>query len=388
MRPDLALLVADEATVAAGLFTSNRVRAAPVDISMSRLRSSASNVRGVVVVSGVANAMTGEPGLADSLKVMGAAADTLSLPPDSLLHAATGVIGQRMPVERILSAMPAAVTRLSRGPEASASAATAILTTDTRRKEVAVAGELEDGTRFRVGGMAKGSGMIAPSLRALHATTLAFLTTDAEVSERGWQQLLNEEVERTFNMVSVDGDTSTNDMVLGLASGKAGGPVADHDPGFRHAIGTALESLAVQVVRDGEGATKLLTIDVEGAGDDGDARKAARAVASSLLVKTALFGADPNVGRIACAVGYSGARFDPGDLEVFLGTRGGGIPLVRKGTVEQGMDNGKGERLHKLLQRSEEVRLLVRLGKGRGRARGWGCDLSHGYVHINAHYRT
>ena len=388
LRPDLAVVTSQLPASAAGLFTTNRVRAAPVEICEELLRSRPTEARGLVVVSGVANALTGPAGLEDSRRVIELSEQALGLPKGSVYHAATGVIGPRIPVEKVASHLPSAIEALSFDREAATKAATAILTTDTRTKEAAVSVRLADGTRARIGGMAKGSGMIAPSVGPPHATTLAFLTTDARVSPTGLQGLLNREADRTFNMISVDGDTSTNDTVLAFANGAAGGALSDDDPALARGIGFVLEKLARAVARDGEGATKLLTVHVEGAADVHEAREAARAVASSLLVKTALFGADPNVGRIACALGYSGATFDTGDLDVRLVDGQKQWPLILRGTPAPGLDNGQGHRLHAILQRMEEVVLDVQLRNGPAQATAWGCDLSYGYVQINAQYRT
>jgi glutamate N-acetyltransferase / amino-acid N-acetyltransferase len=388
LRPDLALLVSDGPASAAGLFTTNRVRAAPVDLCEEVLRHHASDARGVVILSGVANALTGPEGRADSEEVIDLTERALGVPSGTMFHAATGVIGPRIPLDKFRPHLPEAVSELAAGREAAAKAAAAILTTDTRTKEVAVSVRLADGTRARIGGMAKGSGMIAPNVGPPHATTLAFLTTDARVSPAGLSGLLTREADRTFNMISVDGDTSTNDTILALANGEAGGALADDDPAFARGIGLVLERLARSVARDGEGATKLLTVNVQGARDVEEARRAARAVASSMLVKSAIFGADPNVGRIACALGYSGAQFDPSHLGVSLADGGKHWPLIVRGTPAPGLDNGHGTRLHAVLQRLDEVVLDVELGGGPSRATAWGCDLSYGYVQINAQYRT
>ena len=387
-RPDLALLLSDAPAAAAGVFTTNTVRAAPVSIGIGRLAEHPDGVRGVLSISGVANAMTGTEGIADNLAVLAAAERELGLPEGSLLPACTGVIGPRLPVDRIVSALPALATGLTSDSEGGERAAHAILTTDTRAKEAAVRVRLRDGTIVRIGGMAKGSGMIAPRLAHLHATTLAFLTTDAAVHVPGLERTLTAAAERTFNMVSVDGDTSTNDTVYLLANGTAGGAPADQDPEFRAGVEAVMESLARQVARDGEGATKLLTVHVQGARTAPEARAAARAVVSSTLVKAALFGADPNVGRIACALGYSGARLDPSRLDVTIGRPRQPVPLIVDGRPAPGLDNGGARRVRDLLRQLDEVPLEIRLHEGRAQATAWGCDLSYAYVQINAAYRT
>lgn len=387
-RPDLAALVSDRPAAAAGVFTTNRVAAAPVLLGQQLLANSSAGVRGVLAISGVANAMTGAEGIEDNRQLLAAAEAALSLPAGSMLPACTGVIGPRIPVDKVLAGLPSLCQSLAAGPEGGERAAHAILTTDTRSKEAAVRVRLADGTSICVGAMAKGSGMIAPRLGPPHATTLGFLTTDATASPAGLQAILNDESEATFNMVCVDGDTSTNDTVYLLANGAAGGAPADHDPAFRAAVHSVLESLARQIARDGEGATKLLTVTVEGARTMPEARLAARSVVSSTLVKAALFGADPNVGRIAAALGYSGARLDPDRLDVTLARRGQPVPLIVDGRPAPGLDNGGARKIREILQRLEEIPLEIKLHKGKGAATAWGCDLSYAYVQINAAYRT
>ncbi|HXQ94288.1 MAG TPA: bifunctional ornithine acetyltransferase/N-acetylglutamate synthase, partial [Thermoplasmata archaeon] len=294
-RSDLSLVISSSPCTAAGVFTTNRVRAAPVVLGAERLDESPSSIRGILTVSGVANALTGPEGIEDNRRLLAAAEAEFELPAGSLLPACTGVIGPRLPVDRVVSALPQLKAALEGAGDGAERAAHAILTTDTRAKVASVKARLANGTVVRVGGMAKGSGMIAPRLGPLHATTLAFLTTDAKVRPHGLARVLEHETESTFNMVSVDGDTSTNDTIYLLANGEAGGAGADDDPAFAEAVHAVLESLARQVARDGEGATKLLTVRVTGARNLDDARAAARAVVGSTLVKAALFGADPNV---------------------------------------------------------------------------------------------
>ncbi len=387
-RPDVAILVSDRPATAAGVFTTNRCKAAPVLLAAERLGQPGARFRGILTVSGVANALTGAEGLEDNRAVLAAGEQEFGLPAGSLLPACTGVIGPRIPVPKVLAGMTALKRSTRAGPSGSDRAAHAILTTDTCAKQATVRATLADGRVVRVSGMAKGSGMINPRLAALHATTLAYLTTDAPASPEGLQHVLEAEAERTFNMVCVDGDTSTNDSIFLLANGAAGGPAADRDPAFRAAVGEVLTALARAVARDGEGATKLLTVTVQGARTLPEARAAARAVVGSTLVKAAVFGADPNVGRIACAVGYSGARIDPDRVEVALAPRGRAIPLIVDGRPAPGLENGGGQRVRQLLRQLEEVPLTIRLHQGRAAATAWGCDLSYAYVQINAAYRT
>lgn len=387
-RPDLAVLLSQAPAEGAGVFTTNSVKAAPVLLGEEILRHNPHGLRGVLNVSGVANAMTGAEGLEENRALLAAAETHFGVPAGSLLPACTGVIGPRLPMEKLLGGLPSLVTATNASRAADRAAAYAILTTDTRPKQVALSARLADGTRVRVGGMAKGSGMIAPRMGPPHATTLGFLATDARVSAPALARGLADGVERSFNMVSVDGDTSTNDTVYLLANGAAGGLPADNDPAFRALVDAALQSLARQVAQDGEGATKLLTVTVRGARSLADARSAARAVVGSTLVKAAIFGSDPNVGRIACALGYSGARIDPDRIDVSLGSGPGALPLIVEGRPAPGLDNGGGKRVRERLLRLSEVPIEIALHEGRARATAWGCDLSYSYVQINAAYHT
>ncbi|HEV2317657.1 MAG TPA: bifunctional glutamate N-acetyltransferase/amino-acid acetyltransferase ArgJ [Thermoplasmata archaeon] len=387
-RPDLALILSDRPATAAGVFTTNVVRAAPVLLGEEILARGPDGVRGILALSGVANAMTGPAGIADNRTILEATELAAGVPAGTLLPACTGVIGPRIPTDRVLPAVPALTRGLAHSREADRHAAHAILTTDTHAKSVALRGRLADGTVVHLGGIAKGSGMIAPRMSLPHATTLAFLTTDARVSAGAMGRLLSNATDRTFNMVSVDGDTSTNDTIYLLANGAAGGASAENDPTFRTMVATALESLARAVARDGEGATKLLTVTVRGAKTLQDARAAAKAVVGSTLVKAAVFGADPNVGRIACALGYSGARLDPDRIDVTLRAGRGELPLIVDGRPAPGMENGQGKRVREMLLRASEVPLDIRLHEGRASATAWGCDLSYSYVQINAAYHT
>ncbi|MCI4349759.1 MAG: bifunctional glutamate N-acetyltransferase/amino-acid acetyltransferase ArgJ [Thermoplasmata archaeon] len=387
-RPDLAMVISDREATAAGVFTTNRVRAAPVILGSEAVRTRPDHMRGILVIAGTANAMTGAEGIADNRAVLAAAESEFGLPPGSLLPACTGVIGPRIPVDRVIRALPSLRSAIAIGPEGGEPAAHAIMTTDTRTKQAACRVRLRDGTVARIGGMAKGSGMIAPHLGPPHATALAFVTTDAQASPAGLARVLEKAAEDTFNMVTIDGDTSTNDTIYLLANGAAGGTPADDDPAFAAGVTAILESLARQVARDGEGATKLLTVHVEGAKSVADARAAARAVAGSTLVKAAVFGADPNVGRIACALGYSGARLDADRIDVALRRPRGSVPLIVHGRPARTVEDGGAIRVRDLLRQLDEVPLDIHLHEGRATATAWGCDLSYAYVQINAAYRT
>lgn len=373
-KKDLALVVSQVPAAVAGVFTTNRVKAAPVLLTQSRVAGG--QAQAVIVNSGNANACTGPEGLADARLMARAAAEALSLPEEMVLVSSTGIIGERLPVEKILKALPELVKGLGR--EGHRAAAEAIMTTDTVPKEAAVEFLLE-GFTCRIGGMAKGSGMIHPCM----ATMLAFLTTDVAITPGLLQQALREVVEDTFNLITVDGDTSTNDMVLVLANGQASNPlIEEKGPAyatFKQALYEVAASLARQIARDGEGATRLIEVQVEGACTKEEARRAARAVAASNLVKAAVFGKDPNWGRIVCALGYSGARFDPEKVAVWLG------PVQ---VVAEGKGTSFDEEEARAALSTDPVIIRVNLGAGEARATAWGCDLTYDYVRINAHYRT
>jgi glutamate N-acetyltransferase/amino-acid N-acetyltransferase len=372
-KPDLALVVAEAPAAAAGVFTTNRVQAAPVVLSRGRLRSGVAQA--VLINSGCANCLTGSAGMRDALAVGRALAGLLGVAEPRILLASTGLIGRRLPVGKVARALPALVRQLSRRHHEAA--AQAILTTDLRPKEAAVEA-LISGRPVRVGGMAKGSGMIAPSL----ATMLAVLTTDA-AAPSGWlRAILARAAARTFNRISVDGDMSTNDAVFALASGASGVSVR---PGGRAAAALAgmIEAVAGRLARllvqDGEGAEKLMEVEVVGARTARDAVACAKQIACSPLVKTMLAGGDPNVGRVAAAAGASSARFDPGRLEIRIeGVRmvAGGAALPVAAAV-----------MRRLLARPR-VRVRLRLHAGRASARMLTCDLTEEYVRINAGYAT
>jgi glutamate N-acetyltransferase / amino-acid N-acetyltransferase len=370
--PDLVLLVSDRLATAAATFTTNRFRAAPVLVAETALAASGGQARAVVVNAGCANAGTGPAGIEDARNVVAAVAEHVGCAPDEVLPASTGLIGSTLPVD----AMREAIAGLAMDASATA-AARAIMTTDTRPKEAAATATLADGRSLRVGGMAKGAGMIHPQM----ATMLAFVTTDAPIAADGLQGLLRPIVDRTFNQVTIDGDTSTNDAVFVLANGAAGGPPLEADDDLAR-FGAALEEvcrvLAIAIAADGEGARHLIEVSVVGAPDDGSARAVARTVASSPLVKTAVHGGDPNWGRIAAAAGRAGVPLDPDALRVAIGDVAvyDGRPLA--------FDESQAEAA---LAR-DVVALAVDLGDGPGRGTAWGCDLSAEYVAINSEYTT
>ena len=373
--PDLVLIVSDRGAVpAAATFTKNRLRAAPVELSMRALRASRGHVAAVVANAGCANAGTGARGLADARAVQALVAERIGAPSRHVFTASTGLIGSRLGVEKIASVLPG--LRPSSGRRADGEAARAIMTTDTVAKEAAVEVDLGRGRTAHLAGMAKGSGMIHPQM----GTMLAFLTTDAPIAPAALKMVLRATVDRTFNQVTVDGDPSTNDTVLLLASGAEGGPrlTGATLEAFAEGLEAVCRSLAEQIAADGEGAQHRIDVSVIRARTDREARLVARTVASSSLVKTAVHGADPNWGRIAAAAGRSGARLDPDRLAVRIGSV----------TVYDGAPVDFDERAasHALRGKVVGIGLDLRLGSGSGMA--WGCDLSAEYVSINSEYRT
>jgi glutamate N-acetyltransferase / amino-acid N-acetyltransferase len=373
--PDVALIVSEQGPVpAAATFTKNRMRAAPVELSMRSLRASKGHVAAVIANAGCANAGTGAPGLEDARAVQALLAKRIGLPGRFVLTCSTGLIGSRLGVERIASVLPD--LKPSSGQHADDEAAQAIMTTDTVPKQAAAEVDLGRGRRVRIGGMAKGSGMIHPQM----GTMLAFLTTDASIEPGLLRDTLRKVVDGTFNQVTVDGDPSTNDTVLLMASGAAGGSGLDGPAlgAFAEGLEAVCRSLAEQIAADGEGAQHRIDVSVSGARDDREARMVARAVAGSSLVKSAVHGADPNWGRIAAAAGRAGARFDPSRLAVRIGSL----------TVYDGAPLDFDERTASRKLRGKVVQIGLDLGLGSGIGMAWGCDLSAEYVAINSEYRT
>ena len=384
-RLDLGLIVADAPCAAAGVFTTNLVKAAPVLLCQAHLRRAASRMRALVVNSGNANCATGPDGMNASRFTAEAAARALACRPEQIFVCSTGVIGVPLPVDRIVGALPRLLPQLARDAASYEALSSSILTTDTHSK-IAAASCRIGGRIVRVLGCAKGSGMIHPQM----ATMLAYVTTDAAVPAKILQRALREVTARTFNLVTVDGDTSTNDTVLTFASGASGAPAIRRAGGAEYrAFVAALEivcrDLALAIVADGEGASHLVAIDVRGAASDREAHRVAMTIAHSPLVKTAVAGADPNWGRILAAAGRSGANLDPDRVEIWFGgikmfgaPRGGGpsrpLPFDEKAAHQR------------LL--AQRVEIAVDLKKGRGQARAWTCDFTAKYVDINASYRT
>ena len=382
--PDLALILSDVDAIAAGVFTTSHVRAACVDYCRQRLQSKAS-ARAILCNAGQANAATGEQGLQDALESAKALSQALGVPADSIMLASTGVIGQRIRMEALLSGIPKLVEAASEN--GSDAAAQAIVTTDLVTKSIALETTIDD-RPVRVGGICKGSGMIHPNM----ATLLAFVTCDAAVSTSLWQQMLSRAADKSFNQITVDGDTSTNDTLIALANGQSRtaaitemGPEAEKLEAMLTAV---CQYMAKSIARDGEGATCLIEVQVTGATDDKAARQIAKTIVGSSLVKAAVFGRDPNWGRIAAAAGRAGVPFEQESLRIQLGD----ILLMENGQP-LAFDRAAASNYLKTAAagaylQTDTVLISVSIGNGMGSGKAWGCDLSYDYVKINAEYTT
>ena len=372
---DLALVVSERSGPIAGVFTSNQMVAAPVILDRLHLRRGVG--RAILVNSGNANACTGRQGMAAAQKTAALVARILNRPVHEVFIGSTGVIGRRLPVDRIVKALPQLVRRLT--PGGGTAAARAILTTDLKPKSVVRRARI-NGRTITIGGMAKGSGMIHPDM----ATMLGYLTTDAAITRPALQRALVQAVDESFNCISVDGDTSTNDTVLCLANGMAGNAqIKEGTPAFRRFARLLTEAclpLALAICRDGEGVTKVVKIEVTGAATPAQARAVARTIGTSNLVKTALFGEDANWGRVMAALGRAGVPIHPSKVMLSFG----GVPMVRRGV---GLGLGAERRIAKVFQR-KEFTITVGLGQGRHQGHLWTTDLSYDYVRINASYRS
>lgn len=368
---DIGILYSAAPCVAAGVFTTNVIKAAPIILSLKNLRNK--KVQALVVNSGCANACTGDAGLADAVEMASLAARKLSLKPEDVLVASTGIIGVPLPMDKIR----AGIDKICISGYGGADLARAMMTTDTFAKEIALFVEFESGG-VTIGGVAKGAGMIHPDM----ATMLCFITTDASVNSDFLQEALNKAVDMSFNMITVDGDTSPSDMVAVLANGLAGNKVINKRNGkrFQEALNEVCLYLAKNVARDGEGATKLIEVIVEGAVSQNEARLAARTIAGSALVKSAIHGNDPNWGRIVAALGRSGAHVAEEKLDVYLNQ----VCVMKQG-LPAAFDKDK---LSKNLADSKEVLIRLCLNLGKSKATAWGCDLSEEYVTINSAYTT
>jgi glutamate N-acetyltransferase / amino-acid N-acetyltransferase len=375
---DLALLSSDVPASAAAVFTQNLVVAAPVILSRANLKASKGRMRAVVINAGNANCATGAAGYAAAVQTVEETARHLRCRPEEISVCSTGVIGVPLPVEKILRALFGVIKNRRPSARSFAELSLAICTTDTRPKTAAASFKM-GGKRIHLVGCSKGAGMIHPNM----ATTLAFGATDANISPSLLQKTLREVNARTFNAISIDGDTSTNDTLLVLANGAAGALPIKPGTAAHRAFGKALEevchSLALQIVADGEGAQRVIEIEIRGAKSEASARRIAQTVATSPLVKTAFAGGDPNWGRIFAAAGRAGVRFDPDRVEIHMA----GIPVLRRG---QPIPFNERAASHRLLEK--EVHVVVNLHAGRASTRYWTCDFTAEYVRINASYRT
>lgn len=373
-RKDLALIYSDKLAEAAAMYTTNKFKAAPLVVTEKNLSLSGGKLKAVLINSGIANACTGEKGLKDAWETVSYVSQGLNIKKEYVAVFSTGKIGEFLPLNKIKAGVEKAISGLdyAGGEEA----AEAILTTDTRKKEVAVNFTL-GGKEVRIGGMAKGSGMINPNM----ATMLGLISSDISISQELLKSALQQVVEKTFNMISVDGDTSTNDMVVAMANGLAENRMIEEKDDnyykFYQVLYFVIEYLAKCIAKDGEGATKMIEVEVKNALSFAEAKKVAKAVINSPLVKTAIFGNDPNWGRILAAVGYSGAEVVPDKVDLYL----------KEKIVENGQPlKFSRQNIHEYLDSSNEIKIVIDLKMGEENATAWGCDLTYDYVKINTKY--
>ena len=384
-KPDLSLIWSDVPANCAAVFTTNIVKAAPVLWNQKLLQASTGSpkIQGIVINSGNANACTGDQGMLDAEAMASAFAASMGVTPHDILVSSTGVIGVKLPIEVVTKGIENTSAQLHHSLEAGLAAAQAIMTTDTYAKHTSFTFKTAGGQTVTIGAMAKGSGMIHPNM----ATMLGFVTTDFNITPALLDKALKQSTAQTYNMISVDGDTSTNDMVAILANGQAGNELVDIESADYFAFCQALNEvntvIAKSIVRDGEGATKFLEVQVINADSVENARKMARAVTSSSLVKAAFFGEDANWGRILCAMGYSGATFAPEGVSIVISSDGGKLELMQDG--EPSVVN---EELAKKVLKEKQIVVSIALKSGNCGGTAWGCDLSYEYVRINGAYRT
>ena len=380
-RTDMALIYSEKPCKVAGTFTTNIVKAAPVKWDRNIVDSGRKS-QAVIVNSGIANACTGEEGMSYCAETAKEAARVLGVDAESVLVGSTGVIGMQLPMERVKDGIHKLAEAKKPDLESGTQAAQAIMTTDTKKKEVAVTVEIGDVT-VTIGGMAKGSGMIHPNM----CTMLAYITTDARISRKALQAALSEDVEDTYNMISVDGDTSTNDTVLLLANGAAGNKKIRYGTweyeAFKNALHYVNETLAKEMAGDGEGATALFEAKIIGADTKEQAKKLAKSIVCSNLTKAAIAGHDANWGRILCAMGYSGAQFDPEKVDLYFESEAGKLKIIENGVA---LDYSE-EKATEILSQSK-VTAIADIKEGDVEAAAWGCDLTHEYININADYRS
>ena len=380
-RTDMAMIYSQVPCVAAGTFTTNVVKAAPVKWDQQVVKSGA-KVQAVIVNSGIANACTGAEGFGYCKDTAVAAAKALNISEDGVLIGSTGVIGKQMPINRLVAGIDALAGKKNDTLENGTEAAKAIMTTDTCEKELAVTIEV-GGKTVTIGGMAKGSGMIHPNM----CTMLAFITTDAAITKEALQKALSEDVEDTYNMISVDGDTSTNDTAILLANGLAGNQeityASPEYETFKEALHMVNETLAKKMAGDGEGATALFEVKVVGAESIKQAKTLAKSVVCSNLTKAAIAGHDANWGRILCAMGYSGVQFDPEKVDLFFESKAGKLQII-----ENGVATDYSEEVATKILSEPEITATADIKMGDYSATAWGCDLTHEYININADYRS
>ena len=378
-RTDMAMVYSEKEAVCAGTFTTNQVKAACVKWDM--LVNEKGLAQAIVVNSGIANACTGREGFAACESVAGAVSDELKVDSDRVIVASTGVIGMQLPVDKLVAGVKTMSGTLDDSIEAGTASSKAIMTTDTVNKEIAVSVEI-DGKEVIIGGMCKGSGMIHPNM----CTMLAFLGSDVAITKELLQEAVSEVVNETFNMITVDGDTSTNDTFMIMANGMSGAAITskgrDYDA-FREALMYVCRNLAMRMAADGEGATKLFEAEVVNAKSKDDARTLSKAIVGSALSKAAIFGRDANFGRFLCAMGYSGAKFDEADVELYFVSKAGKLKVFEHG-VPLAFDEEEAVRI----MSEDAVTVYVNMNEGEGCATAWGCDLTYDYVKINADYRS
>lgn len=378
---DMAIIVSEKSAVVSGTFTRNLVKAAPV-LWGKKIAEEQETVRAVVINTGIANACTGDIGYRNVLTEAQKVSECLEIKREEVLVASTGVIGQQLPMEIIEKGIEQLVPKMKADRDSARDASWAILTTDTKPKEAAVEIEL-GGQTVTIGGMCKGSGMIHPNM----GTMLGFITTDVQIDKRLLQEMQREIVEDTFNMISVDGDTSTNDTVFVLANGMAGNAeITEKDEAyekFRQGLSYVHESLAKQIAADGEGCTKLFEVHVGGAATKEQAKTLSKSVVTSNLTKAAIYGRDANWGRILCALGYAGVDFHPEKVDISLKSQAGSIAIVKNGVAAEYSEDEATNILSE-----DEVCAEIALHDGEAQATAWGCDLTHDYVSINADYRS
>lgn len=380
-RKDFAMVYSEAPCVFAGAFTQNVVKAAPVHWNKAILETG-SAVYAIAVNSGNANAATGLQGEKDAADTALAVAEALNIEQKEVLVCSTGVIGVNLPMDIIKKGVPTVAKELSNDFQGGEDAAEAIMTTDTVKKTIAIEEEI-DGIHFKIGGMGKGSGMIHPNM----ATLLGFITTDVAITKEMLQKALSRAINTSFNMITVDGDTSTNDSVLVLANGQAGNMIIDSEgpafDKFYNALYEVCKYLAVSIVKDGEGATKLLEVHLSGAKNFEEGKCIAKSILTSNLVKTAFFGEDANWGRIFCAMGYSGISFNPNQVDITIESNAGVAQMLKAGLPISFSE----EKAKKILE-EKEITILVQMGEGDAKVTAWGCDLSYDYVKINGDYRS